>query len=134
LNQLKKFDWGSNSDGQLLSVVPVFRFYRQDLVPSALEHRAQQRTAAMQHADKAIEELSNHSPKFTSSVIEAEHIGEAIVDFLHSHSTDLVVVGGGQHTSLGRFVLGSVSRYILRHANCSVWIARERVPMTDNVS
>ena len=131
LNQLKKFDWGSREEGQLLSVVPVFRFYRQDLVPSAVEHRAEQRAAAEQHAAKVLEELHDHTPKFTSSVIEAEHIGEAIGDFLESHSTDLVVVGAGQHSSFGRFVLGSVSRYILRHANCSVWIARERAPMPE---
>ncbi len=126
VEQLKKFNWGSDTEGQLLSVVPVFRFYRQDLVPSNIEHRVQQRDAAHQHADKVIQELRDHKPKFKANVIEAEHIGEGIVDFLQSHSSDLVVVGGGQHTSLGRMLLGSISRYILRHANCSVWIARER--------
>jgi nucleotide-binding universal stress UspA family protein len=130
VEQLKKFHWGSDSEGQLLSVVPVFRFYRQDLMPSAIELRAEQRKGAHRHADKVIQQLRDHRPNFKANVIEAEHTGEAIVNFLGSQSSDLVVVGGGQHTSLGRMVMGSVSRYILRHANCSVWIARDRAAVT----
>lgn len=126
VNQLKKFNWGTDTEGQLLSIVPVFRFYRQDLVPGALEHRAHQNKAAHQHADKVAHELQTHSPSFQPNVVEAEHIGEAIVKFLNSHASDLVVLGSGQHRGLGGIVMGSVSRYVLRHANCSVWIARER--------
>jgi hypothetical protein len=36
-----------------------------------------------------------------------------------------VVVGETPHSVLARLVLGSVSRYVLRHAQCSVWIARQ---------
>lgn len=127
LNQLKQFDWDCHTAGQLLCVIPVFRFYRQDLKPSAIAFRTKQRQAARAYADRAIEALSGHKPKFTATVMESQHVGEAIVDFLHSHESDLAVMGGGQHSRLGQIVLGSVSRYVLHHAKCSVWIARQRV-------
>ncbi|UQI44975.1 universal stress protein [Streptomyces sp. HU2014] len=35
---------------------------------------------------------------------------------------DLLVVGGGSHGAVHRFVMGSVSRYCLRHAPCPVLV------------
>ncbi|MCA9258664.1 MAG: universal stress protein [Planctomycetales bacterium] len=59
-----------------------------------------------------------------SHVIEAEHVGQAVTDFADSRNIDFVVVGDTERGMLGRLFMGSVSRYVLRHATSSVWISR----------
>jgi nucleotide-binding universal stress UspA family protein len=56
-------------------------------------------------------------------------IGDPAEEILHAAqelSADLVVVGSKGMTSIERFLIGSVSDRILKHAPCSVLIARER--------
>lgn len=49
----------------------------------------------------------------------------AIVDLAeHDLDVDLIVVGTQGHTGIARFLLGSVSEKILRHAPCSVLVVR----------
>jgi nucleotide-binding universal stress UspA family protein len=58
-------------------------------------------------------------------LIEHEHIGNGLVNFAKDNQCDLIVVGEKPQSTLGRALLGSVSRFVLRHAPCSVWIARK---------
>jgi len=52
-------------------------------------------------------------------------VGEGLINFVEENGSDLMVVGETPHNALGRIVLGSVSRFALRHAPCSVWISRD---------
>jgi nucleotide-binding universal stress UspA family protein len=60
-------------------------------------------------------------------LIENEHLGEGLVKYAEDHHCDIFVVGETPRTQLGRVLMGSTSRYILRHAPCSVWITRNRM-------
>jgi nucleotide-binding universal stress UspA family protein len=42
-------------------------------------------------------------------------------------AADLIVVGSQGHSAFGRFVLGSTSERVLRHAHCSVRVARSAI-------
>lgn len=44
----------------------------------------------------------------------------------HDHTVDLVCIGSHGRTGLGRILLGSVAEKIVRHARCSVLVARAR--------
>jgi nucleotide-binding universal stress UspA family protein len=50
--------------------------------------------------------------------------GEAIVDAAGAEGADVIVVGRRGLGAVGRFVLGSVSDYVVRHAECPVLIVR----------
>jgi len=50
--------------------------------------------------------------------------GESIVDAARSEQVDLVVVGSHGRGSVGRFLIGSVSDYVVRHAHCPVLVVR----------
>ncbi len=52
------------------------------------------------------------------------HAGHEIVDECQQWEADLVVVGSHGHGALHRFLLGSVSEQVLKHAPCSVLIVR----------
>ena len=52
--------------------------------------------------------------------------GESIVEAARSEQVDLVVVGSHGRGSVGRFFLGSVSDFVVRHASSPVLVVRGR--------
>jgi nucleotide-binding universal stress UspA family protein len=50
--------------------------------------------------------------------------GEAIVEVAESEQVDMVVVGSHGRGPVGRFLVGSVSEYVVRHAPCPVLVVR----------
>jgi nucleotide-binding universal stress UspA family protein len=49
----------------------------------------------------------------------------AVVGVVESMGAELVVIGRGRKSTLERIALGSVAEKIVRHAHCSVFVARE---------
>jgi nucleotide-binding universal stress UspA family protein len=50
--------------------------------------------------------------------------GEAIVEVARNEQVDLVVVGSHGRGAVGRFLVGSVSEHVVRHAPCPVLVVR----------
>jgi nucleotide-binding universal stress UspA family protein len=48
----------------------------------------------------------------------------AIVEQAQKQGADLIVVGGAGPAGVARAVLGAVAERVVRHAHCSVWVAR----------
>jgi nucleotide-binding universal stress UspA family protein len=72
---------------------------------------------------KAAETLRSHDIKATTSVQQGEP-KSLIIDAAEEWHADLIVLGSHGRTALDRFLLGSVSEAIARHARCSVEIVR----------
>ena len=53
--------------------------------------------------------------------------GEAIVAAADSENADLIVVGSHGRSGVSRFLIGSVSDYVVRHAHCPVMVVRGRL-------
>lgn len=126
LEQFKEFEWGESVGGHVLSIVPIIRTFRQDLFPDMVFERAHEKQAAEMLAKEAVESIRDVAPNFEPHVVESEHVGESIVAFAEQHQCNLILVGEHRRTPIGRLMLGSVSRFVLRHAECSVWIARPK--------
>ena len=58
----------------------------------------------------------------------AGDVAEEIVAFADSHGVDLIVVGSHGRGPVGRFLVGSVSDFIVRHAGCPVLVVRSASP------
>lgn len=69
--------------------------------------------------------LHSISDQVTPPVIDAMSPGSGLVEFAQQHASELVLMGDTGRGLFSRFLLGSVSRHVLRHAECSVWITRE---------
>jgi nucleotide-binding universal stress UspA family protein len=52
--------------------------------------------------------------------------GEAIVAAADSENADLIVVGSHGRSGVSRFLIGSVSDFVVRHAHCPVMVVRGR--------
>ena len=50
--------------------------------------------------------------------------GEAIVAAADSEAADMIVVGSHGRSGVSRFLIGSVSDYVVRHAHCPVMVVR----------
>jgi nucleotide-binding universal stress UspA family protein len=59
----------------------------------------------------------------TTSIVQGEP-KSAIIDDAEAWGADLIVLGSHGRKGLKRFMLGSVSETVLRHAHCSVEIVR----------
>ena len=57
-------------------------------------------------------------------VREAVHVGTALSDVCEKEKCNLLFIGPTGKSAVARFFLGSVSRYLLHHTKCSIWIAR----------
>ncbi len=79
-----------------------------------------------QQLDTEASKLRSLSPNVATHVLEENHVGNAIVQFGKSVNTDIIVLGKSDNGFLSTLFLGSVSKYVLRHAQCSVWIARSK--------
>ncbi len=53
--------------------------------------------------------------------------GESIVEAARSEATDLIIVGSHGRSGVGRFLIGSVSDHVVRHASCPVLVVRQGV-------
>lgn len=122
LEEFSETHWGKQSDVHVVSVVSYVSAFLNEVVIDSEETKRAAQTAVRQATDR----LGAAAPGAKAHLIESDHIGEGLVQFVEQHHSDLVVVGETPHSVLGRVVLGSVSRFVLRHAPCSVWITRNR--------
>ena len=123
LEEFSDFRWGAQAD------VDVVTMLAYGLEFSAAEpiHTDVERELASTSMDKACEQLRNVAPSVKGHLRANNHVGEGLVNFVESHHCDLLVVGETNRDNLGRVLMGSVSRYVLRHAPCSVWVTRNRM-------
>jgi nucleotide-binding universal stress UspA family protein len=123
IEEFSEFEWGQHTEMHVVSVVSYVSEFLNEVViePDDVKQEAEKglRVAAKQLRDVA--------PSVHSHLIECDHIGDGIVQFTEEQDCDLVVMGNTSRSKLGQLLLGSVSRYVLRHAPCSVWITRNRM-------
>jgi nucleotide-binding universal stress UspA family protein len=82
-------------------------------------------------AEAILEEASSFASeagvKPASAVVEyAPSIHKAILEFIEKHDIDLVVVGTHGRTGIDRYLLGSVTEYLIRTSPIPVLTVRER--------
>lgn len=81
------------------------------------------RTALVTAAERIVQQARSAGAEATFLVWEGDP-GETIVTAADSEHADLIVVGTHGRGSIGRFLIGSVSDYVVRHAHCPVLVVR----------
>ncbi len=120
--QLALFGWGANTKMEVVSVVTLPFAYSEVPYEFDMEDTKSEKKKAIESAANRLREIS---PYVETYVFESSHIGDALVRFCKNNGSDIVVLGNTGGGLLSTFFLGSVSKYVLRHAPCSVWIARK---------
>jgi len=60
-------------------------------------------------------------------LLQARDAGQAIVEEAKSRGAEVIVLGIDYRRLIGQFDLGRTADYVLRHAQCQVWLVREPV-------
>jgi len=96
------------------------------LLDPKMQYDQQITDLAQSKLDSLSEQLRSTFPLVETKVIEKIHVGEAIVHFLVESQADIVIVRDKGRSAISRFFLGSVSRFVLHRALCSVLVLRNR--------
>ena len=121
VTQLQSLCFPSTSKISLISVIEHPPLLDAD-VPYDANVTRQTEVALQNLADQL--KLSFES--IETEVIEAVHVGSSILEYLEKSETDIVVVGEKGRSAINRFFMGSVSRFVLSNAHCSVFLSRKR--------
>jgi nucleotide-binding universal stress UspA family protein len=85
--------------------------------------REARRKHAMTFVEKTVKALQEAGLKADSEIVEG-HAKSKIIDYADHWGADLIVIGSHGLTGMQRFLLGSVSDAVARHAKCSVQIVK----------
>lgn len=66
------------------------------------------------------------------TIIETGRADETVIDVADRYDCDTIVVGRSNRSSLDRFLLGSVSDHVAKHAKCTVILVSEDSENVDN--
>ena len=108
--------------GTVLSIQCVLDMWAWDEVPEAIEDA--KREAKMLVAASTCE--VSRSGYTVDSELQAGLPGKAVPEYAGQWGADLIMVGSHRSNAVARFLLGSVSRAVLRTAPSSVEIVRPR--------
>ncbi len=119
------------TEGVELRVLHVLEPFPEDLaeIMGSKEHpdfalaRLKQRERAKESVAKTVQKLQRAGFKVDSSIEEGE-ARSVILYQAELCDADLIVLGSHGRTGLDRFLIGSVSEAVARHARCSVEIVR----------
>ena len=92
-------------------------------VPKLEEVRKERLKQAQELVAQAAKQLQDAGFK-AEAVVREGNIRTEIVDIAAEWQASLIIVGSHGRRGVERFLLGSVSEFVARHARCSVEIAR----------
>ncbi len=110
-------------------VEPISAYISVDLIPHFVPHIAKVEQERRKEARILVEGAARRLRKAghkTSVVVEEGDPKIVIIDYAAKWNADLIVLGSHGWKGLGRFLMGSVSEAVTRHAGCSVEIVRSR--------
>jgi nucleotide-binding universal stress UspA family protein len=81
------------------------------------------REQAKDLVSKAAEKLSGAKFNVSTELVEGDPKSQ-IIDIANEWRADMIVLGSHGRMGLNRFLMGSVSQNVVRHAHCSVEIVR----------
>ncbi len=121
---LQQLELAKSTEVHLLHVMRLMTFYSHDVLQRATEIWKESRATAEQHTSAMAKTIGDWGFDVTSKVIAAPHVGDKLITYASEHECELILTGDHDRGKISRLLLGSVSRDVLRHASCSVLVAR----------
>jgi nucleotide-binding universal stress UspA family protein len=123
LEEIAEVPWKTGAEFHLLTVETYLSdFIGQRIADEGIEISSHYEAGLLQ----AKQQLADVAPGAKTHLVKGDHVGEGIVTFAEENAVDLLIVGETPRSAVNRFLLGSTSRYVIRHAPCSVWVTRNR--------
>jgi len=110
-------------------VEPISTYISVDMIPHFVPHIAKVEQERRKEAKELVQRADRQLRKVgfrTSEIVEEGDPKIKIIDHAAKWNADLIVLGSHGWKGLGRFLMGSVSEAVTRHAGCSVEVVRSR--------
>lgn len=143
IDEQLEMNWGAEVSIDVLTVMPAqYDYFMGDgLSPVVLKDEQKAFENMKSSVERASDKIAQSIPNARSLAVRGNHIGESIIQHAQKNGSDLIVTGDGSHGVLHHILIGNTTKYILRHAPCSVWISRHhhlhsdsKKPQTENVA
>lgn len=121
VDEFVKSSWGPKSDVHLIHVLPHGSMFTR--ATSVDVEAARKEGQAM--IEEVAQRLKPSVSHVATHILEGDSIGQVVTEFAQENGVDLVMLGDTGRSAISQLFLGSVTRYVLRHAECSVWISRK---------
>ncbi len=114
-------------DVKLLTVHSLVTSYRADILQKMSAEWRREEELAREALDTAARQLEAAGVRNVSTQLEeSSDVASEILDVAERWHADIVMAGSNGKGAVDRFLLGSVSRRLIRHAENSVWIVRRK--------
>ncbi|TWU55256.1 universal stress protein [Rubripirellula reticaptiva] len=118
-------NWDSKTEVSLISVAAQpYAYFDESFSAITAQLEIEVAEKIRLEGERMSGEIAQTLPNVSLQVPRVHHIGDAIATAAETNHDDLVVVGDAGHSLIGEMLLGSTTKYVLRHAPCSVWISR----------
>ncbi|MGB7346946.1 MAG: universal stress protein [Pirellulaceae bacterium] len=125
VNELMAFSWEPDTEVTVIGVtIPESYLFGDEFPDASLRNLKEQTIELRKAGERVAKSLAVAIPHSSVKVLTSGHAGESIVNFAEQNESDLIVIGDSGRSQLRDFFLGSTTKYVLRHAPCSVWISR----------
>jgi len=126
VNALCRMSLDPSIEIQLLTVHTTVSAFRQDIIQKTSELWRREQEEAQKTLDEAASNLKQAGAgDVLVRLTEANEVSTEILSVAEHWAADMVMVGSTGKGRVDRFLLGSVSKRLTRHAPCSAWVSRE---------
>jgi nucleotide-binding universal stress UspA family protein len=119
VNRVREMEFPSNAR---ISLVAFIR--RPENLPDEIVYDSRHQDQLRLELQELKGAFPDDGPKVEILVEESRHVGHGLVDYAAANRSSLMVVGDRGRSAIARFLIGSVSRFVLHHAPCSVLIVK----------
>ena len=106
----------------ILTVLPLIKHFRTDILQQTSPEWPGRQQAARHSLETVADMLRPTTPCIRVKLREGTDVSAEILKMADELDTDIIIVGHKEKNRIQRFLLGSVSKRIMRRARCSVWM------------
>jgi nucleotide-binding universal stress UspA family protein len=127
--EIAEMSWPAGTTVRLLHVIEKFVPPAAELWYDAEGSIGEANEGVVERQEELMEQLATlfeHRDLQIEKVIKHGKAGECIVAEAEEWDADLIVLGSHGHGALARLLFGSVSRFVSKHASCSVEVVHTK--------
>jgi nucleotide-binding universal stress UspA family protein len=109
-------------------VVNVIEVLRALPLNAEMDAEARRGEQLLRRAEEVAAAADYH---ITGELLQAREAGQAIIDEARDRRVDSIIMGIGYKRLIGSFQIGRTADYVLKNAECQVWVVRQAVSQRD---
>jgi nucleotide-binding universal stress UspA family protein len=125
IDDLVRLPLGTLSEVRMVSVLSLLKSFRMDILQHLSNEWAREKEAAERAALAAAARLEAAGyDRVQVRIEESDDVAHHLIELAEQWPADLLMTGANGHSRIEKFLLGSVSTRLTRHAPCAIWLTR----------